>query len=146
MITKVINLSSEHLAYLAGIIDGEGCISVYLQKKGTLVVRIIIGNTNPLLVNWLKTHVTGLGNVHFKPSQRPNWKGCWVWECSTRAAEAVLIAVRPWLVLKAAQADLVISALKVKIPAGTPMTLDRMSFYKDIVAKAHELNTKGIAA
>ncbi len=100
-------------AYIAGIIDGEGSISINRRKdrdgyKSGFCFRPVLSvtNTNYALVEWLAC-TTGVGstplgakptNARHKPSKR--------WQVWTRQAAAVLCVVRPYLVIKIAQADI----------------------------------------
>ena len=51
---RIRKLSKAEAAYLAGIIDGEGCIS--LRKRNNKIFPIVsIGNTSVELMDWLQT-------------------------------------------------------------------------------------------
>lgn len=53
-------LSESEWGYLAGIIDGEGCITVKCQPNMTgLSIRLQINNTNLALILWLQERVPG---------------------------------------------------------------------------------------
>lgn len=103
------------LAYVAGIIDGEGTIFISKGKPAkervtpTYVGCLRVGNTDKRLIDFL--HVTfGEGGVHERKmsATNANWKNCWMWAVTGPAAARAVRAVRPYLRLKGAQADLLL--------------------------------------
>ena len=97
------------LAYAAGIIDGEGCIRFYSFRQHRRLglswnLSLSVTNTDPRLMSWLmETLGTGkVVNKRMLGRKRP----CYQWQVSARQAEAVLRAIRPYLVIKADQADI----------------------------------------
>ncbi len=100
------------LAYVAGIIDGEGCIGIRKTKQagsmkstryaGTLT----IGSTSRVLIERV-INAFGIGCVTHRFATRTK-KGCFIWTIESRNARNVLSLVRPFLVVKRAQADLLI--------------------------------------
>ena len=98
------------LAYLAGIIDGEGSIgigtsSVTIRYSGTITVSI--ANTNPKLILWLQDKLGGKTYNRGKPT--PESKAAFVWRVQGDNAVSVLNAVRSFLILKQEQADIVLA-------------------------------------
>ena len=51
-------LSETQKAYLAGIVDGEGCIS-FCKIGSFLYLGVSVANTNKPLINWLRTNLGG---------------------------------------------------------------------------------------
>ncbi|MDQ3964000.1 MAG: hypothetical protein M3277_08845 [Actinomycetota bacterium] len=108
------------LAYLAAIIDGEGCIS-----RGDVQHRqwqVTITNTSPELKRWLRP--LG-GRFYWMPRQaRPDGtlrRPIWVWKVvAARDVLAVLRAVLPFLVIKRAKAELVIEDITKWVNDVTP--------------------------
>lgn len=102
--------SETKLAYIAGLVDGEGCICIAssFDKKSSinvshqLVVRI--NNTDERLISWLKSEIGG--SVHCRGTRKQGWKVLYDWYvCSTNAA-TFLQAVLPYLIIKKTQAEL----------------------------------------
>jgi hypothetical protein len=98
-------------AWLAGLIDGEGCISVVRQVRPD----------RPSVRYWIQlrlqmTHfptlervqeLTGIGKVHPRKSHVPEiGKQPWYWNVASREAADVLKAVLPYLVTKRIEAEL----------------------------------------
>lgn len=108
-------------AWLAGIWDGEGHISIrrtILQKnrKPQFSPRCGMTNTNTQIVNRVRQILDGLGITYYfgeKPPQENHLprslKQCWVVEIHTLPGALKLLAViRPYLVGKGFQADCVL--------------------------------------
>ena len=107
-------LTQAEVGYLAGLLDGEGCISVLRVRsrrerlKGRVVthyaIQIRIGNTFPRLLDWIAEKVGGrVYAIRWKA--RGNRKPCWHWYIGGKAAKPFLELVRPYLIVKAKQAD-----------------------------------------
>ena len=80
---NVLNLSDVDKGYIAGILDGEGSLSVYIStnRNGSfrVVALIKVGMTNKDIIYWLKD-VTGLGSINERKPKNPKWKTAYVWE------------------------------------------------------------------
>lgn len=112
-------LSAVDAAYLAGLMDGEGSVMLYRRKKDAAgsALRIAIANTNMILIDWCLSK-TGVGNVLTKLGANERHKTGYQWIANAQAAASVLVQIRPYLTIKAAQADLGIEfQRKMKIPA-----------------------------
>jgi hypothetical protein len=108
-------------AYLAGLIDGEGCIfiSKYKGKNNTTPVyslRVVIALTDEDTINhWHR--VTGAGCVHRDESrsrQRDNNSIAWQWIISQNDAVQFLQAVYDYLYMKKDQADTAFEFMRIK--------------------------------
>ena len=102
---------TEVLAYMAGIIDGEGCILIGRKSQGkgksprlTLIVNIV--NTNEWLIQWIKMQFGGNIRNRFPPN--PNAKMIWTWRVESKKAMELLKLVLPYLQIKRPQAELAI--------------------------------------
>jgi hypothetical protein len=97
-------------AYLAGLIDGEGCISIssYLAKRTPTRIyylQLIIAYCDKdILTYWCNK--TGLGVIKTYKAQRANCRDGYQWRMSSIQAEALLKEVYPYLMLKKEQADI----------------------------------------
>src|SRR3990167_4942425 len=91
------------LSYLAGIIDGEGCIGAYKIYKSSNSYRVMlkVGMTDCQPPQMLKQAFGG--NLRLIPSKGKN-KPVFAWEiCSKRAAD-VLEVLLPYLTVKQSKA------------------------------------------
>jgi len=114
------HLSETEKGYLAGIIDGEGCIMLarHLGKRGKYVyhVYVAIANTSVALHHWLEQRLPGAGYVRQRrrvkvdarsTSNQPLWRTGYDWIISgNRVAMVLLREITPYLVIKRAQAEL----------------------------------------
>lgn len=92
----IAQLSDTELAYIAGIIDGEG----YIGTIGR--VQIIIGNTNKELMDWLAQR---LGcNIYYRAAKNPHHSDSWQLGIAAGKVYHILNATLPYLVAKKQQA------------------------------------------
>lgn len=106
------------LAYVAGIIDGEGCIGIKTngsQKTGAkFVIRVSIGHTSEWLISMI--HMQFGGSLYLKYAGSEHHKPAWGWELSSRKAESFLKLILPYLQIKRPQAELALSFQHRKVP------------------------------
>lgn len=108
--------SETDLAYMAGIIDGEGSVSIWSTRRNAnarndgsapaWVLEVVVVNTDKTLIDWCEARFGGSSNLRRRPPEKSFWKDVYRWRCSGIHAEALLRRVRPWLIIKASQADL----------------------------------------
>lgn len=106
-------ITDTQAAWLAGIIDGEGCIAVMRQVRADrpsvrywITLRISMVHY-PTLENIQQ--ITGLSKVHARKGSKPrqpNERQPWYWNVASREAAAVLTRVLPFLVTKRIEAEL----------------------------------------
>ena len=107
------------LAYLAGILDGEGSIQIRKRKdKGMrlgfcyqLVVNI--ANTNEWLVRWIHLNFGGLLYKNRIPAA--HYKQVYQWSVSSNKAKFVLESLLPYLKIKKPQAEIALQFQSQKI-------------------------------
>jgi len=90
------------LAYVAGIIDGEGSINL-CKHMNNIVLHVSVSNTNEWLLQWLKF---GFGGSFYPADATDLRNQCWQWALSGKKAVEFLRLVYPYLQLKKPQADL----------------------------------------
>ena len=95
-------------AYLAGIIDGEGCVGLRTRQQRYVTPSVQITNTDRNFIYWLREHVGG-GSIYAMKDKRPTRKPVFMWSCHGEIARALLRDVRPYLRIKAQQADVILS-------------------------------------
>jgi len=98
MVYKVARmLTIDEAAYLAGLIDGEGTISLsrrHANERRQLVVSI--SSTEPELVDWAAS-TTGVGKITRKRTSSDKHAPGLTYSVSNRQALAVLRQVQPYL-------------------------------------------------
>lgn len=106
------------LAYAAGIIDGEGCISIVRCRRQDVIsgyvnaLKVSVGMVDDRVVKWLHQRFGG----HFR-TQRPtetNHKSVFIWLIQATQAQELLIQLLPYLKLKHDQAVLAIDFQSTK--------------------------------
>jgi hypothetical protein len=96
-------LSDATAGYLAGLLDGEGCLSVRGSEWSRPSIEVVMTTPAPLI---LAKKWTGCGNVYSAKEKRENRRIPWRWVvCSIREISRVLDAVQKHLVVKWAEAQ-----------------------------------------
>lgn len=96
---------SNRVAYLAGLIDGEGCLKI--NKNGLL--RLNIGMTDSKTIEWIKENFGGSINKQKTPKGKPFY----VWTMNQGASLVYLmLLVIPFLVTKK---DIVVVGMKTLV-------------------------------
>ena len=102
--------TSEQRSYVAGFLDGEGCLSVAWIRGSAVGLYITVNVTNtylPILED-LK-EVWGGNVVTIRNTEPGRWKQKYRWEVGGKYADRLLREVCPFLKVKAAQAALLLS-------------------------------------
>ena len=135
------------LAYLAGIVDGEGCIRIGLQNKEGQAYNyrpsVSVGMVEDVVINLLKE--TFGGYIYVEPSvqgKRPIHRWHLV---KAPQVEACLLQIRPYLLIKQQQADLVLSLVQ-NYPKARKMSDLELQRRKELYLEVKKLNAVGAAA
>jgi len=103
--------SETEKAYVAGIIDGDGNISL-IRGMGNrkiapyIYLQVTVTNTNPKLIEWLKRIPFNGSHRWQRPKEKPTWKNCYRITWSGKLACELLKVIRSYLVIKQERADL----------------------------------------
>lgn len=104
----VRNMSDAERAWFAAALDGEG--SIVIQNKKTGYSRLQVTNTCvPFLDRVIE--YTGVGYIRhtYKPDPSTGHKDGYNWFCCiNHQVQEILRQVRPWLIVKAERADIVL--------------------------------------
>lgn len=101
------DLSPVDAAYLAGFIDGEGSIMLYMRRD-VVAIRLTASNTVKAILDWIAT-TTGIGRVQHMRAESPVHAASYAWQANGDGAVSVLRQIRPYMRVKVAQADLAIA-------------------------------------
>ena len=101
---------STNLAYVAGLIDGEGCIHLDTPRR-TYRARVSVGMTKPALPLLESLKEEWGGTLYRLRPATERWAEAWTWHLTGAPATDLLQVIRPFLRLKGAQAD---AALEVE--------------------------------
>ena len=158
-------LEQTDLAYIAGIIDGEGNISLIAARvkrpvpksgparpeartaqydaSGTRLRHFLgvgVGMTDELIPMMLKN---AFGGSIYYYENRPGWKGIWRWLITSNKALAFLRAIQPYLRLKVAQAEIAIQFQEARHP--NRLTPEQRTVDQQLWEVMHSLNLRGSA-
>ena len=145
-------LSDIEIGYFAGIIDGEGSVSIYSAGRGLLSTEISIFNTDVRMLNYLhsllpKSQKPARMTASRKKSTS-NWKRAY--RLSIRRMPVIqwlLKQVLPFLRIKKEQAELLLAFIESRQKASLyhPSTEEHRYSKKDyeIVERMHMLNHRG---
>lgn len=116
---EINNISIEDAIYIAGLFDGEGCISLsknhtIKEKDGyrtpTFTLRAVIRMTNADIINWLYITVGGIiynnCNSPARMKYSPKCKPYHQWGAAGRNAIYFLKQIYPYLKVKKLQAEI----------------------------------------
>ena len=142
-----VELTEPEKAYITGLFDGEGHVSVlrtwcqpkYHRKRHILYrLQLGIGNTNTEVLEWLVEKVGGkVYAVNWKA--KGNRKLCWQWRYDGKKAEEFLKAIYPYSIIKRRQIEEALGFLGLGsefVPA------EREEYYH----RFRELNRRGVGA
>lgn len=126
--------------YLAGIIDGEGCIAIGAGQKETCInynALVLVQNTSKVLIDWLQ-HNFG-GQVYLSKKETERTKAAWMWRITKKKdIEILLLAVLPYLIVKREQAKILLNF--VRLAPTTAPEVRRLAH-----GKLRALNSRGIS-
>jgi len=149
------------LAYLAGIVDGEGSLCIYRvnpakynrYQSPNFRSVLNISNTKKELFDWIEENFGNLNKS--KKHRRSMFKKNstherWIYEWVVQGHRLVDICTQllPYLVLKKRQAELILEFRKTYenqkgFGAHTPLDIDTISIREDIRVEMCRLNAKG---
>ena len=109
-------IDNQTLAYVAGLMDGEGSIVIAVSKPSSKNGRKIpshflqvgIINTNREIINWLHDTFGGHISDNSHSTSRHNRRPCWAWRIMCNQAKEFLEKIYPFLKIKKQQAKLAI--------------------------------------
>lgn len=148
-VVKEVILSEAEKGYLAGFIDGEGCVSVAKGKhsrckdKTFHTAKITIGNTNMKMLEIFEK--VGVGYIYYRKSKKPRQKDAIIWCMCSNAVRAILPQIASYMVLKRPQARLVLEFLDLAKNVNNNGN-DRQAYLKradEIFQEMKVLNKKG---
>lgn len=146
-------MNKEERIWMAGFIDGEGCITVHRATGRRLVnpnygLMVLVSNTNRSLLEHCQS-LNG-GSITEKKIDAPH-KTCWQWVLCSDNAVNFLKQILPYLRGKEEHALLGIKlqgninkGIKKNRRRGARLTPQESMFRKQIYDKIRQLNTRGL--
>jgi hypothetical protein len=143
-------LQTAQLGYIAGIMDGEGCISLARQRKNyhyswQYCPHCNVGNTNLELLHWLHDS-TRLGNINPKLTRGINSKPAWTWELRVYEIRTFLQDIMPYLIIKKRQSEIIIEFITNSRHVGVqyPLTEHEKEYKNRLFIEMSVLNERGL--
>lgn len=133
-------LTTAEAAYLAGLIDGEGSIMLYMRRD-VVAMMVTVTNTHVGLLNWVRD-VTQVGAVCRQYAETSQRKASGFWRCNAEAAAGLLVQVQPYLIIKGRQCAL---ALDTQARLADPALKADRSWHAEYHRRMKALNHRGPA-
>ena len=102
-------------AYLAGLIDGEGCLDFGVNKSNPRTYyqpRVRIALVDKWLIDWLKKSFGGCTETRYYKNPKYNTSYCWT--LSGNNLKPLLGKVQPYLKLKKPQCSVLLKKIKIQ--------------------------------
>lgn len=88
-------------AYFAGIVDGEGHVSLSKNRQREMPQALItVGMTHEATIRALHAHF-GVGSTRRREAAKEGWLPQWVWTAKAKMARTVIAELLPYLITKA---------------------------------------------
>ena len=142
-----LTLSETDKAYLAGLIDGEGCI--HLQRNQSkkspnynYTATMFVGNTNAVIIDICKE--LNLGYIDYRKQINIKHKKAFVWRLTSNPCRALLPLILPYLRIKKQQSELLLEYLNLVAKANVrSFRSEYLKKVDEIYCKIKALNKKG---
>jgi hypothetical protein len=112
-------MKKKNLNYMAGIVDGEGCILIKKYNKiikqninPTYELNVVLSNCRPELLEYFKYYFGGSIATVKNSAKSSNQRDCYVWFLTTSLAEEFLKVIYPYLFLKKEEVKLALEFRK----------------------------------
>lgn len=139
-------LSQTEVAYIAGLLDGEGTVAIFRQRtqnrRGGIwigySVHVNIANTNTEMLDWVAQRVGGKVYQRAKENyQNRPWKAVWYWHLYGHNATSFLRLVQPYVIAKRQQVALALEFLALGRNHAAPVVR------ADLWERMRTLNVRG---
>lgn len=135
-------VTKTELAYIAGIIDGEGTITLMRHHSNqTPSPEISVANTSLRLLQHLKKTI-GSGVIIRKKIYSKKHTPSYTWTLRSNAALELMKAVLPWLLIKDKRAQLILKDYKRLTPRNGRYTKQQLKRKVALVNKVRKLNER----
>lgn len=141
---SIRTMSPTDAAYVAGLLDGEGTITVPGGARLQITPIVTIVMTDRALIEWVRDTVGG--RVRTQPKAERHHRSIWQWTVYGDQAVAVLAQIQPYLRLKLHQASLAVClGVRRRLNVGRRGLSAEERFYRGALIDAlRHLNRRGI--
>jgi len=141
------------LAYLAGIIDGEGCLHIGQANTNhkSKITRhhrccLKVDNTDEILIDWLVSNFQGLNSARTRWTSKKKYeRSIHTWVVTGDKLLEICEALLPYLVIKKAHCENIIKFRKTftnKIGQHTPPSIDAIRIREECLLVSRNLNSR----
>ena len=134
------------IAYMAGMVDGEGCITLHKNGK-YFSVRLTVTNTDFNIITWCKENFDGCYYINHR-KRKDIHKPAYHWSVENRMAEKVLKLIYPYLIIKKSQAKIALKFRKLvnnRKKGQNPFSIEEVNERKALFFEMKKLNKRGLA-
>ena len=130
-------------AYVAGIIDGEGTITL-VKKHGNNLhsPEITVANTSLELLLWLQQRIGGL--IKKKVRKMAQHRQAYTWVIRDNRVLSLLQEIGSLLLIKRRHAELLMQRYKACTPRNGKYTSELLEKKQELVAEIRKLNSRQI--
>ncbi|MCX5702536.1 MAG: hypothetical protein NTW64_06165 [Candidatus Omnitrophica bacterium] len=137
----MIPLDEVEKAYLAGIIDGEGTVTLMKHHKNeTPTPYVSVANNNLGLLQWIKNRIGG--TICSKKKRLPHHNDSYAWSVRQDRAIRLLNEIKSYLIIKRPQADLITEQYKLVTHRAGKYTVEMLNGKMKLVAEIRKLNQR----
>lgn len=111
---------------------------LYLRRDAA-ALALMVSNTYVPLLEWV-VEQTGVGHIQNTREANERHKASYFWRCNSDAADSVIRQIRPYLIVKAEQAEL---AILTQDGLRDPARKSDRSWQEDAVLTMKALNRRG---
>lgn len=134
--------NKEKYAYIAGIVDGEGCLCIekYTRNNSNAYVACLtVANSRICLINWLNKQIPA--EIIERHYTKKNWNTGYTYRLrKVESLKLLLVNILPYLLIKSTQAELLLELIKIT-PVSGKHTNDIIKKRKEeIFQEIHRLN------
>ena len=131
-------------AYLAGLVDGEGTVTLMKHHRNeTPTPNVAIANNNLELLEWVRAKAGGM--IVSKKRRLPHHRDSYVWVVRQDRAIRFLDEIKQYLIVKRQQAELITTTYKGVTHRAGKYTPEMIEKKNELVAKIRKLNQRQIA-
>jgi hypothetical protein len=133
-------MTSEEKAYIAGIIDGEGTVTLTRDHLREFPApKVSVANNDLKLLEWVKDKA-GTGVIIKRSKRHPHHGNQYVLDISNDRALRLLSEIKEYLIIKKPHAELLVQRYKAVTPRNGRYSKDIMSEKMKLVAEIRALN------
>ena len=136
------------IAYLAGIIDGEGSIYIQMRKRTDAIdyfPRFQIVNTDKKLMDWIHNKFGGNLFTKNRIKHNPKWRTQYEWFTTRKLMDELLELVIPFLICKKEHAKIMLEFRKsFREKPSFRISEEVLAFRNNCLHQLKVLNKRGV--